>query len=273
MLYVLPFYLSKTTRPSPTLTRDAPTVIRARIRAVILSCLICSAFTLFLIIVKAEATPKEAFQLLGWWPIGLFEIGKSLLLTSILFAGPLFEKGAVDGEWRDWIRVRGLREELSSWFGYRNYVIVSHLQLPLSTSSFPLPPPIYLPPLTQHSHPPGPNNRRAPLPLPPDLPAPTHLTLAPVLSPHIPPRAPPPTILRHRAHPPLLRVHINPSPHASNRRLPPLPLPIQLHHRFRLVRFLALLTNRQSMGRHPRPRRLQLDRFTPTMGQIGRSSR
>lgn len=126
LLYVLPFYLSPTTRPSPTLTRDAPSVIRARVRAVTLACLASTCFTIYLITTQGKTTPLEACRLLGFWPIGLPEIARSLLLTLILFAGPLFEKGIVEDGWRDWIRGRSLIETLSSWVGYRNFVIVRH---------------------------------------------------------------------------------------------------------------------------------------------------
>ena len=134
LLYVLPFYLSPTTRPSPTLTRDAPSVIRARIRAVTLACLACTGFTIYLITTQSKISLLEACRLLGFWPIGLPETAKSVLLTLILFAGPLFEKGIVEGGWRDWIRGRALVDTLSSWVGYRNFVIV-RLPFPFPTTS------------------------------------------------------------------------------------------------------------------------------------------
>lgn len=46
-----------------------------------------------------------------------------MLLVTILFAGPIFEYAVVDGDWRDWVRLRGLGETLSSWIGYRNFVV------------------------------------------------------------------------------------------------------------------------------------------------------
>ncbi|KAI9881419.1 MAG: hypothetical protein M1830_003426 [Pleopsidium flavum] len=122
LLYVIPFYLSTTTRPSPLLSRDAPSVIRARIRAVTISVLISSIATLYIIVNLGKATPLESLRLLGWWPIAPLEIAKSLILTTLLFAGPLFEKGFAEGEWKDWIRGRRISETLSSWIGWRNYV-------------------------------------------------------------------------------------------------------------------------------------------------------
>jgi len=47
-----------------------------------------------------------------------------MLLVVILFAGPLFEHGIVDGGLKDWIRGRDVYQVLSSWIGYRNYVVV-----------------------------------------------------------------------------------------------------------------------------------------------------
>lgn len=49
---------------------------------------------------------------------------KPMLLTMILFAGPLFEKGVVEGGWRDWIVAKGVVAELNTWIGWRTYVAV-----------------------------------------------------------------------------------------------------------------------------------------------------
>jgi prenyl protein peptidase len=120
---VIPFYLSKATRPSPTLTRDAPSSIRARTRAVTFSTILCSAITA-LVLYNHSVSAQDILRLLGLWPISLLDTARTLLLVCILFAGPLFENGIVDGEWRDWVRLRGLHETLWSWIGYRNFVVV-----------------------------------------------------------------------------------------------------------------------------------------------------
>jgi hypothetical protein len=65
-------------------------------------------------------------KLLGWWPIGIIEIFKSLLLTAILFSGPLFERGVAEDGWKSWVRGEDVSETLRSWIGFRNYVAVSH---------------------------------------------------------------------------------------------------------------------------------------------------
>ena len=140
ILYVLPFYLSPTTRPSPNLSRDNPVVIRARIRFVSLSVIICSFSTIYVISICAGASLVEVLHLLGWYPVSILEIVKVLFLTSLLFAGPLFESGIVESGWRDWIQGHSLQDTLSSWIGFRNFVAVGLLPRPSSSSSNLAPP-------------------------------------------------------------------------------------------------------------------------------------
>lgn len=127
ILYVLPFYLSPTTRPSPTLSRDNPVVIRARIRFVVLSVIISSLSTVYVITTCVDAPLGEVLRFLGWYPISILDVAKVLFLTSLLFAGPLFESGIVESGWRDWIQGQSLQEILSSWIGFRNFVAVGLL--------------------------------------------------------------------------------------------------------------------------------------------------
>jgi prenyl protein peptidase len=133
ILYVLPFYLSPLTRPSPTISRDAPSVIRARIRYVTCSVIFTTIATIYILSSRAHASPFEVLHLLGWYPISILDITRVLLLTGLLFFGPVFERGVVESGWRDWIRGRSLHETLRSWIGWRNYVAVrtSFLSLPL----------------------------------------------------------------------------------------------------------------------------------------------
>ncbi|KAL9039298.1 MAG: hypothetical protein Q9180_002615 [Flavoplaca navasiana] len=123
ILYVVPFYLSPTTRPSPTLSRDAPSVIRARIRFVYASVTFSTFATIYILATRANASSVDILRLLGWYPIGMVEIAKSLLLTALLFTGPLFEGAVVEGRWKNWIQGRTMHESLSSWIGWRNYVV------------------------------------------------------------------------------------------------------------------------------------------------------
>ncbi|KAL8918795.1 MAG: hypothetical protein Q9208_007132 [Pyrenodesmia sp. 3 TL-2023] len=157
ILYVLPFYLSSTTRPSPNLSRDAPSVIRARIRFVSISVSFSTFVTIYVLAVHVKASGLEILRLLGWYPIGIVETFSSFLLTALLFAGPLFEKAVVESRWRDCIRGRTINETLSSWIGWRNYVagpvteeimfrsllVPLHLLTPLSSTWVVLLTPLY----------------------------------------------------------------------------------------------------------------------------------
>lgn len=69
----------------------------------------------------------EILSLLGIWPVSPVDTIRTMLLVTILFAGPIFEHGIVDGGWRDWIKLNGVNESLSSWIGYRNFVVVRSL--------------------------------------------------------------------------------------------------------------------------------------------------
>lgn len=124
VIYVAPFYLSSATRPSPTLTRDAPSSIRARTRAVTFSTITCAIITAFYLY-RHDVSAYQLLHLFGIWPISILDSVRGMLLVSILFAGPLFENGVVDGDWRHWIKLQGVHETLSSWIGYRNFVVVS----------------------------------------------------------------------------------------------------------------------------------------------------
>ncbi|KAI1803229.1 hypothetical protein F4811DRAFT_554076 [Daldinia bambusicola] len=118
LIYVVPFYLSPTTRPSRTLSRDAPSVIRARITSVSLTCVACSTITYVILTSLDRATAAEALHALGYWPLGLVEAAKCLLLTAILFTGPLYERLVVDEGWRDWLSLQPLSDlfgELTTW--------------------------------------------------------------------------------------------------------------------------------------------------------------
>ena len=90
-----------------------------------LSTLICYALTISVLHWTGEVSPQGILKLLGLWPIFIIDILKTILLVAILFAGPLFEQGIVDGGLKHWVRGTRFIESLSSWMGYRNYVVVS----------------------------------------------------------------------------------------------------------------------------------------------------
>lgn len=75
---------------------------------------------------------------MGYWPLGLGEAFRALLLTALLFLGPLFESLVVEGYWREWTTGEPVKELLSDWITWRNLVAVGarpFLSLPLSPSS------------------------------------------------------------------------------------------------------------------------------------------
>ncbi|KAI0540904.1 CaaX protease [Xylaria digitata] len=121
LIYVVPFYLSATTRPSKTLSRDAPSVIQARIRSVSLTCVVCSLITFVILTSRGRATNGDALHSMGYWPLGLAEAGRSLLLTAILFSGPLYEHLLVDGGWRQLFSLYPI-SRLSEWICWRNII-------------------------------------------------------------------------------------------------------------------------------------------------------
>jgi prenyl protein peptidase len=90
--------------------------------AVTFSTAICSVLTVY-VLYEHDVPAKDIFKLLGLWPISLLDTARTMLLVMILFAGPLFEHGVVDGEWKEWLTLRGVHESLSSWIGYRNYIV------------------------------------------------------------------------------------------------------------------------------------------------------
>ncbi|KAK5950108.1 CAAX prenyl protease [Knufia fluminis] len=122
-LYVLPFYLSPRTRPSPTLNRDAPSVIQARVRAVTITVTLSTTVTFYLLHNNGHLSLENSLHHLGLWPISPFVILQPLLLTHILYFGPLYNDIYLD---RTLSPISGIWSELvtslSSSIGYRNYI-------------------------------------------------------------------------------------------------------------------------------------------------------
>lgn len=135
VVYVCPLYVSATTRPSPTRSRDAPDTIRRRIRAVSLSTIACSIITILLlhhlcdgdgdIAAAARASWPNPLRLMGYWPVGIVDAAKATVLTALLFAGPLYECLLIDGAWRQWLsRLQPLHMVWTDWPTWRNMVAV-----------------------------------------------------------------------------------------------------------------------------------------------------
>ncbi|KYK61909.1 putative CAAX prenyl protease 2 [Drechmeria coniospora] len=119
-VYILPLHASAATRASANRSRDAPEAIRARIRSVSVSTALCSLVTL-LVLVRSGSI-DSALHRMGYWPLGLTEAAKALLLTGLLFAGPLYECLLVDGVWTQWLRLEPLRQVWAEWPPWRNMV-------------------------------------------------------------------------------------------------------------------------------------------------------
>lgn len=136
LLYVIPFYLSPQTRPSPSLSRDAPSVIRARITSVSLTCVLASLATFLVLAKYAHIDHPRILHVMGYWPLGLAESLRAVLLTAILFTGPLFEYLVVEAGWRDWYGSRLVAQGSTTsflqparevifggdWVAWRNYM-------------------------------------------------------------------------------------------------------------------------------------------------------
>ena len=124
LVYLLPFYASKTTRPAPDFSRDAPSVIRARIRSVSLSCVICCLSTYVVLVHYAHGTPAAALHMMGLWPVAFFDSLRALFLTAALFAGPLFSYLVVDRGVYEWLKLQPLNELWNEWTTWRNIIAV-----------------------------------------------------------------------------------------------------------------------------------------------------
>jgi len=123
ILYVAPFYLSSKLRSSQTVNRNSPSSIKARSRAVLLTCVISTAITLYVLAVPGLANDSEIKHVLGLWPIDLYDVAKTMLLVCVLFIGPLFEVAIVEDSWREWGLANFKQTVFDSWTGWRNLVV------------------------------------------------------------------------------------------------------------------------------------------------------
>ena len=130
----MPLHIIPAARASASRSRDDPAAIQARIRAVSLSTTACSLATFLTVTYYHSA--GYAWHMLGYWPLGLLEAGRALLLTGLLFAGPLYERLIIDGAWESWLWLQPLSATWQDWPTWRNYVAVSPsiLAAPRNTS-------------------------------------------------------------------------------------------------------------------------------------------
>lgn len=70
---------------------------------------------------------------MGYWPVGIVETLKALLLTATLFLGPLFETLVVEGYWREFLAGEPVKDVFGDWTTWRNIVAVRYL---LSTNLY-----------------------------------------------------------------------------------------------------------------------------------------
>ncbi|KAF1353535.1 CAAX protease self-immunity-domain-containing protein [Delphinella strobiligena] len=123
IFYIAPFYISPTLRSTTLSNRNNPAVIKARIRAVGLTCLLCTAINV-LVFIKHSSTPQDILRLFGVYPVHLLDTARCILLVAILFVGPLFEAGIVEGYWRYWPSWSYIKDTVyDDWQGWRNIVI------------------------------------------------------------------------------------------------------------------------------------------------------
>lgn len=123
VLYVAPFYLSHTLKTSDILSRDDPRIIRARVRAVAGTCIVCAGLAFLLLTVHGGLSIATTLRYLAISPLNPVDILRTVLSTAILFIGPLYEQIFVDRVHRNW-NWNALRQNLwDSWTGYRNLVV------------------------------------------------------------------------------------------------------------------------------------------------------
>lgn len=121
--YIAPFYLSQTLRTSPLNSRDAPAVIKARVRAVGLTCIACSVVTVYVLAFYGHANPYETLRLLGMYPVNPVDILRVLSLLLVLFVCSIYENVIVDGEWRGWGPSSFKAGLWDDWTSYRNRIV------------------------------------------------------------------------------------------------------------------------------------------------------
>ncbi|KAG9516820.1 CaaX prenyl proteinase Rce1, partial [Aureobasidium melanogenum] len=123
IIYIAPFYLSSTLRSNLTANRNTPSVIEARIRAVVWSCVASVVITVCVLFLKGHVALGEILHLLGVYPVNILDTAKSFLLVAILFAGPLFERAIIEGEWRSWGGAAIKETVYDDLIGWRNLVV------------------------------------------------------------------------------------------------------------------------------------------------------
>ncbi|CAD0093864.1 unnamed protein product, partial [Aureobasidium vineae] len=123
IIYIAPFYLSPTLRSNSITNRNTPSVIKARTRAVFWSCVASVIITVCVLFFRGHVAVGEVLHLLGVYPVNVLDTAESFLLVAILFAGPLFERVIVEGEWRSWGATAIKETVYEDLIGWRNLVV------------------------------------------------------------------------------------------------------------------------------------------------------
>ena len=79
--------------------------------------------TVFVLLLKGDLAIGEVLHLLGVYPVSILDTVRSFLLVAILFAGPLFERAIVEGEWRSWGGAAIKETVYDDLIGWRNLVV------------------------------------------------------------------------------------------------------------------------------------------------------
>lgn len=112
--YVSVLYLLPSARPTKTISKDSPRVIKSRIFLVT-----CASIASALVTVSIGKTTNDTWLSSATRVLGLpfkgSQVVSSLLLTATLFSGPLYERLIVD---RDFLSLY----PITSWVGFRNLI-------------------------------------------------------------------------------------------------------------------------------------------------------
>lgn len=118
-LYVAVLYLHPAARPTKFMTKDHPSVIKARIGLVSVACLASACVTVSLGKAERDAWVPTTIRILGlsFAPRSVLE---ALMLTATLFAAPLYEHLVAEGG--IFTVYQDVTYPLRSWIGFRNLI-------------------------------------------------------------------------------------------------------------------------------------------------------
>ncbi|BFZ63405.1 CAAX prenyl protease [Saitoella coloradoensis] len=120
-LYVGILYIHPRSRPTPTLSKDSPQIIRLRALSVTVACLISTSLTAIYAKSRYEDLWHGGLRVLGFGEGTCGDVVRALGLVFVLYIGPLV-KWLI---WENGLRFvpRNVKENLTSWIGWRNYII------------------------------------------------------------------------------------------------------------------------------------------------------